>query len=228
MKHCFKFGGIIQFWHCLLVLTLQIYVLTRSVRKYISLRNQIFDARYGLNWDTIPLHFYINCIVFAASLTLLMAFLLCANSNYLTIGSVYLNSPVLFSNSIILDDQSNRTNSLSPVRKKRSFNAQKTQSTNFPIAYLCHVLAAYFLLLPMSWVLGEQAKNEAVDPSKLIMRLTIDSHPFLSLFKRMLYICFSNGKIYLTYFYHLPGSFLKLLFGNYLHKLLQVGLLIFF
>lgn len=169
MKCCFKFGGIIQFWHCILVLTLQICVLTRGVFRYISLRTQIFDARHGLDWDTAPLHFYVNCIVFAAAFTLLMAFLLCAYNDHLTLGSVSLNSSELFSNSIIMDDPSNRSNSLSPARKKRSYNSQRSQSTKFPLAFLFHVLAAYFLLLPIPWILGEQAKNEATDPSKFII-----------------------------------------------------------
>nr|CDS28554.1 hypothetical protein HmN_000017300 [Hymenolepis microstoma] len=165
MKCCFKFGGIIQCWHCILVLTLQICVLTRGVFRYISVRTQIFDARHGLDWDTVPLHFYVNCIVFASAFTLVMAFLLCANRDHLTPGAVFLNSSELFPNSILIDDPSNRSNSLSPARKKRSYNLQRNQSTKFPLAFLFHVLAAYFLLLPIPWCLGEQAKNEAINPN---------------------------------------------------------------
>lgn len=169
MKCCFKFGGIIQFWHCLLVLTLQICVLTRGIFRYISLRKQIFDARHGLDWDTAPLHFYVNCIVIAAAFTLLMAFILCANGDNLPISSLSFDTSDLFSNSIMMDDPSNRSSSLSPSRKKRSFNSSRSQRIKFPLAYLFHLLAAYFLLIPLPWILGEQAKNEAVDPSTFLI-----------------------------------------------------------
>ncbi|KAM3175180.1 hypothetical protein ACTXT7_009054 [Hymenolepis weldensis] len=69
-----------------------------------------------------------------------------------------------------MDDPTNRSNSLSPARKKRSYNLQRNQSTKFPLAFLFHVLAAYFLLLPIPWILGEQAKNEATDPKNVYLQ----------------------------------------------------------
>ncbi|KAL5108784.1 hypothetical protein TcWFU_003862 [Taenia crassiceps] len=101
MRCCLKFGGIIQFWHCVLVLILQ-------------------------------------------------------------------NSSQLFSNSrnsVILDNLSNRTNSSPLVQRRQNIFCRKHISCSFPLPFLFHVLGAYFLLLPTPWVLGEQAKNEAIDPS---------------------------------------------------------------
>lgn len=171
MRCCLKFGGIIQFWHCVLVLILQSCVLVRSIIKYISLRSQVFDARHGLDWDTAPLHFFVNCIVFSAAFTIVMAFLLCANRDYLVFGSISLDSLQPFSNSrnsVILDNSSNRTNSSPLVQKKPNLFSRKNFSSGFPLPFFFHVLGAYFLLLPAPWVLGEQAKNEAVDPSKFL------------------------------------------------------------
>lgn len=168
MRCCLKFGGIIQFWHCTLVLALQSYVLVRSIFTYISLRSQVFDARHGLDWDTTPLHFLVNCIVFSAAFTIAMAFLLCANTDYFVFGSVSLNSSQFYSNSrtsAILDNTSSRTNSPPSVQKKHNYIFSKNPSSAFPFSFLFHVLGAYFLLLPTPWVLGEQAKNEVVDPN---------------------------------------------------------------
>ena len=169
---CFlRFGGIIEFWHCILVLALQSYVLVRSVFKYISLRTQIFDARHGLDWNTTPLHFFVNCIVFSAAFTVAMTFLLCANRNYFSLGSISLNSSQIFPNSrlhALMDNTSNRTTPAFTAQKKQPFHFRRNSGSVFPLAFLFHVLAAYFLLLPSPWVLGEQAKNEVIDPSMLI------------------------------------------------------------
>ncbi len=169
MRCCIKFGGIIQFWHCVLVICLQSYVLVRSIQGYLNLRSQIYDARHGLDWDTAPLNFYINCIVFSSAFTVVMTFLLFAGRDYPFLGNFSISTSHLFSDTRLsnnVDSTSNRTGSSSPVHKKGFGNLKKKLRFAFPLAFLFHALAAYFLLLPIPWVIGEQAKNEAISPSK--------------------------------------------------------------
>lgn len=168
MKCCVRFGGIIQFWHCVLVISMQCFVLFRSIQSYLSFRSQIYDDRHGLDWDTAPLNFFINCIVWSLAFTLMMTFLLFAGRDYSFFGNVSINTSNLLTSpghSSNIDNNNSSTRTTSNFQKNTN-GFKKSIKINFPWSFTCHALAAYFVLLPVPWVIGEQVRNEAINPSK--------------------------------------------------------------